>query len=106
MESNTIHTCDPILTFPIPDFELDFLISLISACLNNSTIKEYYSIEIIISNEIQYTHSHTCICIHTQVIQYTHEYIYVNVHVCTCMCACTRVGSSSVKKSLSTSSSP
>ena len=111
MESNVIHTCDPTLTFPIPDLELDLLIILISACLNNSTIKEYYNIKIIITcnNQIkliQYTHSHTCTCIYNQVIQYTQEYIYVHVHVCTCMCACTRVGSSYIKKSLSTSSSP
>ena len=60
MESNIIHTCDPTLTFQIADFELDLLIILISACLNNSTIKEYYSIKIIISNQIQliqYTHT-------------------------------------------------
>ena len=92
MESNIIHTCDPTLTFPIADFELDLLIILISACLNNSTIKEYYSIKIIISNQIQliqYTYSsHTCI--YNQLIQYTHEYMYVHVctgSVCTCVCS-------------------
>ena len=71
MESNIIHTCDPTLTFPIADFELDLLIILISACLNNSTIKEYCSIKIIISNQIQliqYTHSHTCTCIYNQLM--------------------------------------
>ena len=92
MESNIIHTCDPTLTFPIADFELDLLIILISACLNNSTIKEYYRIKITISNQIQliqYTHSHTCTCIYNQLIQYTHEYMYMYmyVHVCTCMCS-------------------
>ena len=77
MESNIIRTCDPTLTFPIADFELNLLIILISACLNNSTIKEYCSIKIIISNQIQ-------------LIQYTHTVTHVHaytisIHMNTCL---------------------